>query len=254
MMNTMSYLKSLIVITFSIILVFLFISFRSVMIPLRMVLTALYTFTTSIGFMVLLFQTGFLKNIWTVMENTDRIHWAIVIMSCPIISALALDYDVFLLVTIVNYKKLKYNDEAAIIKGVWHTSRIITFAGLIMGLSIGSIIFSDIVLLIQIGILLSMAVLLDTFIVRSFLVPALLAIYPTINWWPQVFENLYGLEDFVGEVGYDENQDELPPKNLNPMNNECDAKLFEDYKISKINIDSNYFKIKSFNRIYIILN
>ncbi len=72
----------------------------------------------------------------------------------------------------------------AIVRGVEHTGGIITSAGLIMGVSFGAMMGSHTMSIQQIGFVLSAAVLVDTFVVRLFVIPAIMANLGEANWWP----------------------------------------------------------------------
>eukprot|EP01083_Nonionella_stella_P121809 366128_1 len=74
----------------------------------------------------------------------------------------------------------------AIVRGVYKTGSIITAAGVIMAISFAGLIFSQITALCQTGFILVIGVLVDTFIIRTSLVTAILSIAKEINWWPRI--------------------------------------------------------------------
>ena len=63
-------------------------------------------------------------------------------------------------------------------------STVITTAGMIMTIAFSSLLLSDITVLNQFGFILVAASLVDTFITRTLLVPALMFIAVESNWWP----------------------------------------------------------------------
>jgi uncharacterized membrane protein YdfJ with MMPL/SSD domain len=182
--------------TFSIIFLFIAGVFRSAFIPLRMLLTVAYTVAVALGLGVAFFQYDWTHSFWTSMVTVESYSWTVPIFAFSLLCALALDYDVFLLTRLAEFKKKGFSDEAAMAKAVWKTGRIITCAGLIMAIAFGSLVFSEIIMLRQFGFVASSAVLLDTFVVRTFFVPALMSIFPRVSWWPRKFpDDERGLND-----------------------------------------------------------
>ncbi|CUI14957.1 membrane-associated protein, putative [Bodo saltans] len=177
-------------ITFSVIFVFIAVVFRSAFVPFRMVFTVAYTIGMSYGAGVVMFQYSWLHPTWPALDGVQAYTWTVPIFSFSLLSALALDYDVFLLTRILEFKTAGYSNEAAISKAVWKTGRIISFAGVIMFISFGSLVFSNTTMLNEFGVVAAFAVVVDTFIIRPFFVPALMAIAPDWAWWPRKFVNL----------------------------------------------------------------
>merc|ERR1712096_45444 len=99
--------------------------------------------------------------------------------------ALGLDYDIFLVSRIIEYRMNGLSDHRSIVKGVARTGNIISGAGVIMALAFCGLFSTDKVSLHQFAALLVTSVLLDAFIVRTVLVPALMMIAQKWNWWPR---------------------------------------------------------------------
>jgi len=186
-------------ITFGVIFVFIAVVFRSVFIPFRMIFTVAFTVAAAFGIGVVIFQYDWSHSLWTGMQGVSAYSWTVPIFSFSLLCALALDYDVFLLTRLVELKTKGFTDEAAVAKAVWRTGRIISFAGLIMAISFGGLMFSGIIMLNQFGFIALFAVLLDTFVVRTFFVPSLMSIAPRVSWWPRKYpESKRGIDD-MGE-------------------------------------------------------
>ncbi len=64
------------------------------------------------------------------------------------------------------------------------TGTVITSAGLILAGTFGALVTSPLQLLFQVGVVVALGVLIDTFLVRSVLVPALTAFIGEWAWWP----------------------------------------------------------------------
>ncbi|MHA1828838.1 MAG: MMPL family transporter, partial [Candidatus Heimdallarchaeaceae archaeon] len=64
------------------------------------------------------------------------------------------------------------------------TGGIISMAGVIMAISFSGLMFSNVWVLNEFGFILTIAVILDTFVIRTILVPAIMYIAQKWNWWP----------------------------------------------------------------------
>ncbi|MTB03267.1 MAG: MMPL family transporter, partial [Actinobacteria bacterium] len=97
--------------------------------------------------------------------------------------ALGIDYNIFLM-TRVREESGKIGTRAGIIKGVTVTGAVITSAGVVLAATFAVLGLLPLVPLAELGFAVAFGVLLDTIIVRSILVPALVhEIGPKI-WWP----------------------------------------------------------------------
>ena len=97
--------------------------------------------------------------------------------------ALGIDYNIFLM-TRVREESAKIGTRAGIIKGVTVTGAVITSAGIVLAATFAVLGLLPLVPLAELGFAVAFGVLLDTIIVRSILVPALVhQIGPKI-WWP----------------------------------------------------------------------
>lgn len=176
-------------VTFGVIFVFIGAVFRSVFIPFRMIFTVLYTIGGAFGVGVLFLQYDWSHVFWHALTGVRAYAFLVPVFCFSLLCALALDYDTLLLTRIVEFKRLGFDDEAAVSKAVWKTGRVISFAGIIMAISFGSMCFSIVPMLNMFGITAVAAVMLDTFVVRTFFVPALLSVAPRVTWWPRRFAN-----------------------------------------------------------------
>lgn len=92
---------------------------------------------------------------------------------------------------VVEYRKLGWSNKAAIVKGVAKTGSVISFAGVIMAIAFIGLATSNVMLINQFGVLLALGVLLDTFVIRSMLSPALIYAFGFVNYWPMRPKELY---------------------------------------------------------------
>ena len=102
--------------------------------------------------------------------------------------ALGIDYNIFLM-TRVREESAKIGTRAGVLKGVTVTGAVITSAGIVLAATFAVLGLLPLVPLAQLGFAVAFGVLLDTIIVRSVLVPALVhEIGPKI-WWPSKLQN-----------------------------------------------------------------
>lgn len=157
--------------------------FKSFVAPLRSLLSIGITVSVSFGLAVAVFQNGWLRWVGITVSVGGAICWLVPIMAFSILVGLTLDYDVFLISRILEYRLEGYEHKSSIALGLDSTGGVITAAGLIMALAFGSLMGSSNPVLYQWSFLLTTAVLLDTFVVRTCIVPILLQ--PQWSWWPR---------------------------------------------------------------------
>lgn len=148
---------------------------KSIVTPLRSVLSISITLATVYGLVVITYQ-----------QNGGYVSWLTVPMSFSIIVGLGLDYDIFLINRVLEYRIAGYDHHSSIVAGLCQTGGIITAAGVIMAVSFGGLLFSSSPTVYQWSFSLTMAVLLDTFVMRSCVVPILLAKTGSLSWYPRV--------------------------------------------------------------------
>jgi len=107
-------------------------------------------------------------------------------MTFSICTGLGVDYEMFLLSTIREYIKQGFSTSAAITKGVYRSGQVISGAGVMMTLAFICQLASSIPLLRQSACVLITSILLDTFVVRTALSPAIMQLIGDWNWWPGI--------------------------------------------------------------------
>lgn len=78
-----------------------------------------------------------------------------------------------------------WGDRDAVAVGLLRSGPVISWAGLIMAVAYSGFLFSEIPLLNQLGFYVVFAVLVDSFVVRPLLVPAMMHILGPLNYWPR---------------------------------------------------------------------
>ncbi|KAA6389929.1 MAG: putative mmpl domain protein, partial [Streblomastix strix] len=172
------------VISFSIVFILVGFIYRSVVVPFRTVFSLAATLFTVYGIITVVIQKHLLGWLISYLKDADSLYFFVPVFGYSLVLGLALDYDIFLFYRIAEYRDLGYTDRAAIVKATSQSGRIITAAGLIMAIAFLGLLFSHMVVLIEFGLLLVVTVLLDTFIIRVFFVPALCLLIGRFNWFP----------------------------------------------------------------------
>ncbi|MFC9983616.1 MMPL family transporter [Microbacterium keratanolyticum] len=157
-----------------VILVILMLLLRSILAPILLVLTTVVSFGTALGVAALLFTHVFQ------FPGADP---AVPLFSFVFLVALGIDYNIFLM-TRVREEALKHGTRDGILRGLTITGGVITSAGLVLAATFAALSVIPILFLVQIAFIVAFGVLLDTFIVRSLLVPALTYDIGRAIWWP----------------------------------------------------------------------
>jgi len=101
-----------------------------------------------------------------------------------VLLALGLDYSIFYFSRVYELRRAGFSDREAIRHGLASTGPVITCAGIIFALEFTGGLLSEAPLNRQGGFVVVVGILLDTFVVRSCLVPAALSVGASANWWP----------------------------------------------------------------------
>jgi RND superfamily putative drug exporter len=123
---------------------------------------------------------------WLVLHHIlgmDAIQGTILLYSFVFLVALGEDYNIFVISSIWDKSKRLPLDQA-VREGVGETGSVITSAGLILAGTFAVLTTMPIQMLMQIGVIVALGILLDTFLVRPFLVPAITLILGKWAFWP----------------------------------------------------------------------
>jgi RND superfamily putative drug exporter len=162
--------------------VLLFLMFGSLLVPLKAIILNALSLTATFGLMVWVFQEGNGADLlgFTATGLTD--------ISMPILMfcvafGLSMDYEVFLLSRIKEEYDRTGNNDLAVAVGLEKTGRLVTAAALLLSITFFAFATSGVTFIKLFGLGLAVAVLVDAFIVRSTLVPALMKLAGDRNWW-----------------------------------------------------------------------
>jgi RND superfamily putative drug exporter len=172
-------------------LIVLFLMTGSVVLPIKAVLMNALNLSAVFGILVLIFQHGNLQGLLG-YHSVGAVDATQPILLFAIGFGLATDYGVFLLARIKEAHDAGAPNSEAVALGLERTGRIVTSAALLFAVAVGAFATSQIVFIKELGIGTSLAVLLDASIVRALLVPSLMELLGSANWWaPRPLRRLY---------------------------------------------------------------
>jgi RND superfamily putative drug exporter len=152
---------------------------RSILAAALLLGTVVLSFAATLGVCALVFDNVF------GFAGTDA---AFPLFAFIFLVALGIDYNIFLM-TRVREESLKIGTRAGIIKGLTVTGGVITSAGIVLAATFGVLGILPLVFLAELGFAVAFGVLLDTIIVRSLLVPALVRVIGPKIWWPSKLQH-----------------------------------------------------------------
>lgn len=156
------------------IFVILVVLLRSFIAPIYLILTILLSFAATLGITGLVFQGGL---------GHEGLDWSVPFFAFCLLVALGVDYNIFLMSRV----KEEYSPgdvKGSVARALSSTGKIITSCGIIMAGTFGALMASPLYSLVEIGFATVVGLLLDTFIIRTLLVPAIAIKVGELNWWP----------------------------------------------------------------------
>lgn len=160
----------------------LLIVLRSLILPLKAILTTMISLFASYGILVLVIQQGYLHELLH-FEPQGALDISLLIIIFCALFGISMDYEVFLLTRIKEYYEQTNDNIKSIIFGIDRSWKIITSAAIIVILLCVSFMSADILLVKAFGLGIAVAVFVDAYIIRTILVPAIMAILNTWNWY-----------------------------------------------------------------------
>ncbi len=147
---------------------------RSAVAALVIVGTAASSIAASFGISVLLWQDLF----------GVQVQWLVMLMSVIILLAVGSDYNLLL---VSRFKdEIHAGLKTGIIRSMAGTGGVVTSAGLVFAATMAGMMGSKLIVLAQMGSTIAIGLLIDTFIVRSLLMPSIATMLGRWFWWPQV--------------------------------------------------------------------
>jgi len=146
---------------------------RSVVAALALMATVVLSYVAAIGLAVLVWQYGL----------GIQLDWTVAAVAFVVLVAVGADYN--LLLTKRMHEEAPDGSAAGIARATAATGGVITSAGVIFAVSMMALLAGRVTTIGQVGFTIAVGLLLDTFVVRSLLVPALATLLGRRLWWPQ---------------------------------------------------------------------
>ena len=161
-------------IALAIVFLILMVLLRAVLAPLLLIATVILSFGAALGVSVVVYDVIF------GFPGSDA---SLPLYAFVFLVALGIDYNIFLMAR-VREETQRHGTRAGMIRGLAVTGGVITSAGIVLAGTFSVLGVLPLVFLTQIGFVVAFGVLLDTFLVRSVLVPALVLDIGQRVWWP----------------------------------------------------------------------
>lgn len=152
---------------------------RSILAAGLLLLTVVLSFMATLGVCQLVFEHIF---------NFKGADASFPLFAFIFLVALGIDYNIFLM-TRVREESMKIGTRKGVIKGLTVTGGVITSAGIVLAATFAVLGVLPLVFLAELGFAVAFGVLLDTIIVRSLLVPALVHVIGPKIWWPSKLQH-----------------------------------------------------------------
>jgi uncharacterized membrane protein YdfJ with MMPL/SSD domain len=173
--------------------------FRSILVPVKAALGFLISIAASLGFVVWVFQDGHLNGLFDVAKTGPLVSFLPVLL-IGILFGLAMDYEVFLISRVREKFVHSGKPRESIVTGYRQSGRVVIAAALIMISVFGSYVLDVDPVVKAIGLSLAVGVLIDAFVVRMTLVPAVMAVMGRSAWWlPRRMDRVMPNLDIEGE-------------------------------------------------------
>ena len=164
--------------TYCILLFFL----RSIILPLKAILTTILSLFASYGLLVIVIQQGYFHELLN-FEPQGMLDISLLIIIFCALFGISMDYEVFLLTRIKECYEQTGDNINSIIFGIDRSWKIISSAAIIVILLCFSFMSAEILLVKAFGLGIAAAVFVDAFIIRIILVPATMAILGKWCWY-----------------------------------------------------------------------
>jgi RND superfamily putative drug exporter len=146
---------------------------RSLVAPLYLLASVVLSYAAAMGL------TTF---IWQDLAGMQAIDWTVPIFAFMMLVSVGADYNIFLMSRV--REEVRRDPKRGIARAVTRTGAIITSAGIIFAGTFAALISSPLNSIAEAGTAITLGLLLDTFLVRSFVVPAVAVLLGRWNWWP----------------------------------------------------------------------
>jgi predicted RND superfamily exporter protein len=160
--------------------------FESAFLGFKLALTVIVPIMTTYGLAVAVYQMGMLN--WLgidMLMGTGGLDFRIIILTAGLLFGFAMDYGLFLVIRVYEYRLAGYDNLSAVKRSLVETGPVITTAGTMMICSFFCIMCSRTVFLRTMGFIFVVGVSFDVFVIRTMIAPVFLIIGEGLNYWPR---------------------------------------------------------------------
>jgi RND superfamily putative drug exporter len=158
-------------------------AFRSLLLPLKAVILNIISVAASWGVITLIWQQGHGSNLLWGIAATHSVSAWIPLMVFAFLFGLSMDYEVFILSRMREEYDSSGSTDAAVVRGIGRTGRLVTSAALILFLAFVSMASGPQTDVKVFATGLAAGILLDATVIRALLVPAVVSLFGRWNWW-----------------------------------------------------------------------
>jgi putative drug exporter of the RND superfamily len=158
-------------------------AFRSLLLPAKAIVLNVLSVAAAWGVLALVWQHGYGSEAIFAIEATASIPAWMPLMIFAFLFGLSMDYEVFILARMREEFDRTGSTEAAVVRGIGRTGRLVTSAALILFLSFVALASGPETDAKMIGTGLAAGILLDATVIRALIVPAAIALMGRWNWW-----------------------------------------------------------------------
>jgi RND superfamily putative drug exporter len=178
--------------------VLLFLSFGSLLVPLKAIVLNVISLSATFGAMVWIFQEGNGAGLLD-FTATGTLDTTVPILMFCIAFGLSMDYEVFLLSRIKEEHDRSGDNDRSVALGLDRTGRIVTAAAAVLSVTFIAFATSGITFIKLMGLGLALAIVMDATVIRGVLVPAFMKLAGNANWWAprrlRAVQRRFGIHD-----------------------------------------------------------
>ncbi len=164
---------------------------RALLAPAYLILTVVASFAATLGLITFAFSD---------LVGSGGLAFNLVLMSFIFLVALGVDYNIFLM-TRAREEAARLGTREGVLVALENTGGVVTGAGLILAGTFATLTLLPLEELVQVGAMVAVGVLLDTFVVRALLIPAITYLLGDRAWWPGKVPRVHGPSDVPTKVG-----------------------------------------------------
>ncbi|OMF86674.1 transporter [Paenibacillus sp. FSL R7-0337] len=180
-------------------LIILLLVFRSIIVPIKATVGFVLSIIATFGVTTAVYQWGWLHSLFGFDTGGPLLSFMPILVT-GILYGLAMDYQVFLVSSMREAYVHGRHGKDSVIHGYDLASRVVLAAGVIMVSVFAGFIFAPDAMIKQIGFALAFGILIDAFIIRMTLVPAVMAVFGDKAWWlPKWLDRLLPNLDVEGD-------------------------------------------------------